>query len=93
LAKFSSNSRYVRFSHAYVSTGTDGQTVTAIAPANVPPQSVLGDHLLSEHERLDHLSHYYLGDATAFWRLCKMNDVLIPDAALSLRALRIPIRG
>ena len=93
MAKFASESRYVRYSSAYFSTGADGRAVTAVAPARAPEQVLLGDHLLSEQERLDHLAHYYLGDATAFWRICEINDVLVPDAALALRALRIPGKG
>jgi len=93
VARFTSSSRYVRYSKAYLTTGPDGRAVTAVAPAGPPDQTVLGDHLLGEHERLDHLANYYLGDATAFWRICEINDVLVPDAALALRALRIPRKG
>ena len=93
MAKFASASRYVRNSNAYLTTGADGRAVTAVAPAAPPDQKLLGDHLLGEHERLDHLANYYLGDPTAFWRICEMNDLLVPDAALALRALRIPSRS
>lgn len=90
MARFESNSRYVKYSNGYHTTDATGRKVTAVAPARIPPQKVLGDHRLDEGERLDHLASFYLNDPTAFWRIAEINDCIVPDAVLAHTAINIP---
>jgi hypothetical protein len=79
----------------YERTGTyqvrlpDGAVVVAVRlPLPPAPESVVlrGYHQRQDGERLDQLANHYLGDPTAFWRLCDANDSVVPDA-LAARAL------
>jgi len=92
MAKFTAKSRYVKYSVAYRTEDVSGQEVLAVAPASIPKQTILGDHLLRDHERLDHLAGYYLDDPKAYWRIAKLNDAMIPDAAFAFHALNIPVK-
>jgi len=70
-----------------------GRTVKVV-PASAPPQQEpLGVHLRREGQRLDHLAAKYLGDPTAFWRLCEMNDVMHAEALAEAREIAIPRKG
>lgn len=90
MAKFESHSRYVKYSHGYHAVDADGRKVLAVAPAVVPAQKLLGDHLLDEGQRLDHLANFYLQVPTAFWRIAEINDCIVPDAALARPSINIP---
>lgn len=92
MSVFSKTSRYARHSAAYRTTDAEGRTVTAVLPANPPREAILGDHLIADHQRLDHLANYYLDDPTAFWRLAEANEALIPDALLARDFLMIPVK-
>lgn len=43
-------------------------------------------HRVAAGDRLDLLAHAYLGDATAFWRLCDANPVVRPQALVAAPA-------
>jgi hypothetical protein len=45
-------------------------------PASLTP---LTSHVMTEADRLDLVAARYVGDPTAFWRLCDANDVLRPE--------------
>ena len=40
---------------------------------------VVQEHTVKEGDRLDNLTHQYLGDPERFWQICDANDTLIPD--------------
>jgi hypothetical protein len=90
---FDANSRYAKFARTYTTTDARGRTVAAVGPALTPPSPALGDHLLKDHQRLDHLAAHYLDDPNGFWRLAEHNGVLLPDAALIGASIRIPREG
>lgn len=93
MAAFSPKSRYVLHASTERTTDRRGREVVALTPAEVPPQVVLGEHLKKDHQRLDHLAHHYLKDATSFWRIAEANDALVPDALTEAGRVVIPARG
>jgi hypothetical protein len=76
---FFPGSRYAA-AGTYEVTLADGSVAVA---TRIPPpvrRATLGWHRRAEGDRLDLLAHRYLRDPTAFWQLCEVNDVLVPDA-------------
>jgi len=75
-------------------TGADGKPVAAIQiPLSRRPAPLLGFHKRSVGQRLDHLAAHYLGDATAFHRLCDANGAVVPDALAARPLVGIPSKG
>jgi len=82
---FEPNSRYATVPDATLDrVGPDG-TIRTIrykrrrflpAPSSMTP---LARHVVSDADRLDLLAARYVGDPTAFWRICDANDVLRPE--------------
>ena len=74
----------------YVVPGPDGVPVqVAASPRRARPVR-LGVHLRRDGERLDHLSAHYLDNSTEFWRICDVNDTMLPDALSDVRRVDIP---
>lgn len=92
MSVFPKTSRYSRHSRAYRTRDADGREVVAVLPAHPPREAILGDHLIADGQRLDHLAHYYLDDATGFWRIAEANDALIPDAVPARTFVLIPAK-
>ncbi len=46
--------------------------------------SVLGEHVVTSGERLDHIAARHIGDPELFWRLCDSNRAIRPDDLLEL---------
>ena len=89
---FESHSRYAGLP-TYAVVDRRGRTV-AVVPAPPPPaQSRRGLHRHRQGERLDHYAAMYLADATAFWRICEINDVMLPEALSEAVDVAIPTRG
>jgi hypothetical protein len=98
---FDPTSRY-----ASITTGTiampDGEggarEVRYVRRRMVPPaeaMATLALHTLAQGDRLDVLTHRYLGDPTQFWRVCDANAAMNPtdltaDSEMG-RTIRIPI--
>jgi len=83
----------------YESTGTygvigpEGREVTVAKPHRPPPReqvALLGFHPRKVDQRLDVIANHYLGDATAFWRLCDANAAAVPDALAARNRIGIP---
>jgi hypothetical protein len=83
-------SRYVKNASIYEVTDRRGRSVAALTLANKPVQTLLGEHLRKEGQRLDHLANFYLQDPNAFWRICEINDVMLPDALAEADIVKIP---
>lgn len=92
MSTFSPGSRYVLFAQTETATDRKGREVVALTPAEVPTQVELGKHRKKDHQRLDHLAHHYLKDATGFWRIAEANDALLPDALAEADLVSIPAR-
>ena len=81
LKRFPPNSRY----HD-VPTKTlelpDGEVLVYLARRFAPPPerlSTLGEHMVTQGDRLDNISGRYLGDPEQFWRICDANAAMHPD--------------
>ena len=89
---FFRGSRYASMK-TYTVTRADGRAVTAVRlplPSAVKP---MGFHRRLVGQRLDHIAHLYLTDATAFWRLCDANGSVVPDALAAHDLIGIPPKG
>ena len=75
---FTNGSRYKRMP-TYEIKDSKGRTVKAVALPLPTESAPAGEHVLLEGQRLDHLAAQYLGDPTAFWRICDVNNVMYPD--------------
>lgn len=93
MSVFDAKSRYALHATVYTSIDARGRVVQAVGPAMPPESSTLGDHLLKEHERLDHLAAHYLNDANGFWRIAEHMGVMLPEAALAGESVRVPREG
>jgi len=90
MAVFDSKSRYVRNASTYAAVDRRGRRVVALTCAQPPIQTQLGEHLLKEGQRLDHLANFYLEDPNAYWRIAEHNDVMLPDALFEADIIKIP---
>jgi len=53
--------------------------------------TTLLEHTVTQGDRLDNLTARYLGDPTAFWRVCDANGALRPDELVEEIGRRIRI--
>ena len=90
MAIFDAKSRYVKNASIYEATDRRGRKVAALTVANKPVQTLLGEHLRKEGQRLDHLANFYLQDPNGFWRICELNDAMLPDALAEADIVKIP---
>ena len=89
---FDPKSRYADLP-TYLVTDRRGRQVEVVPAAPGLDQEPLGTHLRKQGQRLDHLAHRYLGDATASWRIGEHNDVMHPDALGEAGEIAIPRKG
>lgn len=90
MANFDSKSRYVRNASTYEATDRRERRVQALTPAAAPVQNELGEHILKQGQRLDHLAHFYLKDPNGFWKIAEHNDAMLPDSVLRQPTVKIP---
>jgi len=90
MAIFDPKSRYVKNASIYEATDRRGRQVAALTAADEPVQTLLGEHLRKEGQRLDHLANFYLQDPNGFWRIAELNDAMLPDALAEVDTLKIP---
>ena len=90
MAQFDKKSRYVRFASTLEAIDRRGRKVRFLTPAEPVPSAQLGEHLLRQGQRLDHLASHYLGDPNGFWQIAENNDAVLPDAALGGSSVKIP---
>jgi hypothetical protein len=93
MSLYENSSRYVKHADVIEVTDADGRKVKRVGPAQRPAELELGEHIRREGQRLDHLANYYLRDPHAFWRICELNDVLLPDQLAEVELIKIPVRG
>jgi hypothetical protein len=90
MAIFEAKSRYVKDASICEATDRRGRRVPALTVVNKPVQTLLGEHLRKEGQRLDHLGNFYLEDPNGFWRICELNDAMLPDALAEADIVKIP---
>jgi hypothetical protein len=88
---FDPNSRYAGLV-TYGVLDRRGRLVVVVVSPDAPAQSQLGLHRHRDGERLDHYAGHYLGDATAFWRICELSDVMLPEALSEALEVAIPTK-
>lgn len=82
---FDSTSRYASIADATLDLRQpDGSSRTTRFKLRrfLPPRATmtpLAEHTVIGGERLDAIAARYVGDPTAFWRLCDANEVLRPE--------------
>ena len=86
---FDKASRYYQ-QETYTLIDHRGREVTVVVPHEAPRLVLLGTHLRLQGQRLDHLAHKYLRNPTLFWRICELNDVMLPEALSEADEIEIP---
>jgi hypothetical protein len=89
---FEANSRYAGLA-TYTVVDRRGRSVAVVPAAAPPTQELLGYHVRKDGHRLDLLSGRYLGDATAFWRICELAGAMLPEALSLVDEIAIPKRS
>jgi hypothetical protein len=89
---FFAGSRYLN-AGTYTVTTSSGQvvTVTRLPPPQTAP--VVGYYRRLQGQRLDLVANRYVGDPTAFWKLCDANGSVVPDALAGHALIAIPGKG
>jgi len=88
---FDKKSRY-RKTGIYQIKGPDGNMVNVVSVPERPRETPLGIHKLQQGQRVDHLAFKYLNDPAGFWRICEINDVMLPEALSGSREIIIPTK-
>jgi hypothetical protein len=70
--------------------GTRATTVTIPLPKAAP---LIGFHKRRLGDRLDLIANHFLGDPTAFWRVCNANNAVVPDALSTQDLIGVPAKG
>lgn len=89
---FDRNSRYAK-APTYQTRTPDGREVAAVAIPLPRSEAPAGLHRKLEGDRLDLLAARYLGDPTAFWRLCDLAGSEVPAALEARPLIAIPKGG
>ena len=79
---FDPSSRYASL-EILTRKGPDGREVRYVSRRFLPPPApgtVIREHVVTEGERLDHLSARYLGDPELFWQLADVNNAMRAEA-------------
>ena len=81
---FEPTSRYHGIETVKMTVGGDeGPRVISYKRRRIIPSGetmiTLGEHTVTQGDRLDNLAARYVGDPEQFWRICDANDVLRPE--------------
>jgi hypothetical protein len=95
MTQFPATSRYNGIATATLQT-RDGKTIIYLERRFIPSAdnfALLQLHTVTQAERLDNIAAKYLGDPTAFWRICDANNAMRPDELTETlgRQLRITL--
>jgi hypothetical protein len=86
---FNEISRYAGLK-TYEMLDRQGRKVMVVPVPAKPNEVLLGYHVLHQGQRLDHLAAHYLDNPAGFWRICELNDVLLPEALTEVAEVAIP---
>ena len=92
---FPANSRYRGIPVCTLKTAS-GKEIAYLKRRFVPDTdnlAIIQDHSVVQGDRLDNLSHEYLGDPELFWRLCDANGAIRPSVLTASigRSLKIAL--
>lgn len=88
---FFPNSRYAN-APTYAVRTSSGRTVSVARLPIRPRPAIRGFHLRNDTQRADLIAAHYLGDATAFWRLCDAGDAIVPDTLAARDLIAISVK-
>lgn len=88
---FDGKSRYAKL-ESYEVTDRRGRTVKVVPAPAEPRQTRFGVHLRRDGQRLDHLAAKYLRDPAGFWRICEINNVMLPETLSEADEIVIPVK-
>lgn len=86
---FDTKSRYLGLT-TYTVKDHRNRTVAVVPVPDAPTQTRLGIHVLRQGQRLDHLAKKYLDNPAGYWRICELNDVMLPEALTEAQEIAIP---
>ena len=86
---FDAKSRYFDLT-PYLVTDRRGRTVSVVPVPAAASETLLGYHVRVQGQRLDHLASHYLNDPAGFWRICELNDAMLPEALSEAPEIAIP---
>ena len=86
---FDNKSRYANL-ETYTVTDCRGRTVAVVPVPDAPEEVSIGLHILRQGQRIDHLAYKYLDDQAGYWRICELNDVMLPEALTEAQEISIP---
>jgi hypothetical protein len=86
---FDDKSRYADL-ETYTVTDPRGRTVAVVPVPDAPAEVSIGLHILRQGQRIDHLAYKYLDDPAGYWRICELNDVMLPEALTEAQEISIP---
>jgi hypothetical protein len=89
---FFPGSRYLSAGR-YSAVLPDGSRIDVVRIPARRTDPVLGYHRRLDGQRLDHVAGHFLGDPTAFWRICDAASGVLPDAIASRELVPIPRKG
>ena len=86
---FDEKSRYFDLT-PYLVTDRRGRTVSVVPVPAAPSETLVGYHVRVQGQRLDHLASHYLNDPAGFWRICELNDAMLPETLSEAPEIAIP---
>ena len=94
-SQFPATSRYTGLATATLQT-PDGKNIIYLTRRFVPSPdrfALLQLYTVTQADRLDNIASQFLGDPTAFWRLCDANNAMRPEELTETlgRQLRITL--
>ena len=92
---FPPTSRYFGIEIAKFTTA-DQREIAYLRRRFLPPSAssiIFAEHSVVQGDRLDNVTARYLGDPEQFWRVCDVNDAMLPDELTAEigRRSRIPM--
>ena len=88
---FDKKSRYVN-QKTCLATDHRGRIIPVVPVPDTPQEISIGLHILRQGQRLDHLAKKYLDNPAGFWRICELNEVMLPEALTEAQEIAIPRR-
>lgn len=86
---FDEKSRYKGLK-TYERTDRRGRTVATVPVPVTHEEKFRGYHRRIQGQRLDHMAYRYLNNAAGFWRICELNDVMLPEVLSEAADIAIP---
>ena len=86
---FDPKSRY-RDLERYEVVDRRGRAVVVVPVPPEPAEGLLGYHVMKQGQRLDHLAYRYLRNPDGFWRICEINEAMLPEALSEVLEIAIP---